>query len=86
MNDQPTNITRVDVPCELVDCRHCNGQGQIGRVSGTRMRALREQAGWTMRKLARVIGVSPGYLGDMETGRRPMPKKTAERIIQTLSP
>lgn len=76
--------TRADIPYELVDCRHCNGQGQVDRVSGTRMRALREQAGWTMRKLAYVIGVSPGYLGDMETGRRPMPEQLAERIIQTL--
>lgn len=81
-DQQPTTL--AGVPYEWVDCRHCDGHGQIGRVSGARMRALREQSGWSLRKLAYVIGVSSGYLGDMETGRRPMSEWWAERIIQTL--
>ena len=40
------------------------------RLDGVNLRKLRKSAGYTLGKLAGEVGVSPGYLGNIEHGRR----------------
>ena len=41
---------------------------------GSYIRDLRKQAGFGQREFARLIGVAPSYLNDIELGRRPSPR------------
>ena len=50
----------------------------------TKMRAAARRRGLTMAELAAKIGVSPGYLSEIGTGRRSMTPKMRERIASVL--
>ena len=50
----------------------------------TKMRAAARRRGLTMGELAAKIGVSPGYLSEIGTGRRSMTPKMRERIASVL--
>jgi len=55
-----------------VKCRHCNGTGQMPdqRKIGWDLRTARKFARIGLREMATEIGVSSGYLHDLEHGRR----------------
>jgi DNA-binding XRE family transcriptional regulator len=56
----------------LRPCPHCNGSGSITDdvMFGNLMRANRYLANVSLRELARKIGLSHGYINDLERGRR----------------
>jgi DNA-binding transcriptional regulator YiaG len=62
-------------------CPSCGGLGSIKRVSGAYIREVREAANWSLRQMAKKLGISPAYLSDMELGRRGMSEEIAQRII-----
>lgn len=53
-------------------CPRCSGTGQIfdAKAIGKAMQARREEAGLTLREVAAELGITIGYLGDREHGRR----------------
>lgn len=53
-------------------CPHCQGTGRIPDpvAVGAELRAARKRAGLTQRAMARILGISFGYLCDIEKGRR----------------
>jgi len=53
----------------------------LGMVDGNRLRALREQRGWTQRQAARRLGVTQAYLSMLESGRRQAPP----RLLNTMA-
>ena len=53
--------------------------GGVVKVDGDAIRAAREELGWTLRRLARALGISAPYWSDVEHGRRGL---TAPRIEQ----
>lgn len=56
---------------KLVDCEYCGGTGkQPAEDAREQLRTAREKAGVSMRSLATAMGVSYGYLGDIERGNR----------------
>lgn len=52
---------------------------------GKRLRAARDAAELTVRELAKVSGLSVGYLCDVEHGRRWPSKEVAERLEQAFA-
>jgi len=46
-----------------------------GMMDGNRLRALREQRGWTQRETAKRLRVTQAYLSMLESGRRPSPAR-----------
>lgn len=70
---------------KTVDCKHCGGTGkQPGPEARAQLRAAREKAGISMRKLAKALGQSYGYIGDVERGARTLTPVLAERYITAL--
>lgn len=51
-----------------IQCSRCNGTGRVPKP-GT-VKKLREKAGIGLRDMARLVGVSPAFLCDVEHGRR----------------
>lgn len=51
---------------------------------GERIRELREAKGLSLRGLAKQIGITPGYMSDMENGYRHPSDKVLESIAQVL--
>lgn len=53
-------------------CWRCHGTGQIHDplVLGQSLRKLREEAKITLHRMADVLGISAGYLSDLENGKR----------------
>lgn len=55
-------------------CPHCRGTGRVSIVTdaliGSSARARRQNHKITARQVARVMGVSPQYVSDLERGRR----------------
>lgn len=53
-------------------CKCCNGTGKVpNQVSvGSAMRAERKIANVSLRRMAKLIGISAPYLSDLELGRR----------------
>jgi len=41
------------------------------------LKALRKALGWRQGKLDAALGLSPGYVGKMERGQKPIEKRTA---------
>lgn len=50
-------------------CPRCEGTGTL-RLVGAEMRRRRRAHGWTLRAVARALGLSPTYVCDLELGRR----------------
>lgn len=55
-----------------VKCVHCGGTGEVpdARKIGWGLRVARKRLGIGLREMAAEIGVSSGYLHDLEHGRR----------------
>jgi transcriptional regulator with XRE-family HTH domain len=51
---------------------------------GSRIRALREGAGFSLRALAKVACITPSYLSDIEHGRRSPSEKTLVAVCAAL--
>lgn len=45
------------------------------------LRALRKRAGLTQGQLAEVVGLSQGYIGEMERGEKPIEKRTELAVL-----
>lgn len=72
---------RIPIPHKPRPCDTCKGQGFTLPVDGAAMRKLREGVGLSQREMAARTGLSPSYLSDMESGRRPMSEEIAARIM-----
>jgi transcriptional regulator with XRE-family HTH domain len=54
-------------------------------MSGADVRAARERRGWQQDQLAERLGVSQGYVSLLESGRRPVSKHLAAKLVSLLS-
>ena len=60
-------------------------EAKFGKEShGDRLRGLREVAGWSLRKLARLSGVPHSHLSEMEHGKRTLGLKMAQRLSKVF--
>lgn len=64
---------------KTIYCPHCNGTGQLRdeRALGETMKARRRAAKKVLRQVAESIGISIGYLSDLEHGR----KKWSDKLL-----
>lgn len=51
-------------------CPRCGGSGKHTEIDHESLRAVREEAGVTLRAFAEQAGLSPAYISDVELGRR----------------
>ncbi|WP_255417919.1 helix-turn-helix domain-containing protein [Gordonibacter sp. 28C] len=51
---------------------------------GLRMKELRDERGWSQRKLSSVCGLSHSYIGDCETGRRNISLDNIKKIANSF--
>ena len=58
-----------------VNCPTCGGGGKVPKYNPRWLRAVREEAGVSLRQTAKAIGISPMYLSDIERGKRGLPEK-----------
>jgi len=75
---------------KAIPCKRCNGTGTEPdrTLVGNRMRALREDAGLSLRAVAIEMGYSAPYISDLELGRRLWSSdliQKAEKAIKKLS-
>lgn len=63
-------------------CPRCNGSGLVAQ--GSSLRRLREDAGLTLREVARRMGYSAAYVCDIEHGRRGVTGKLASQYKSAL--
>lgn len=49
-------------------CPRCNGTGEVTNPGP--MRRMRVKSGLSLRSVARQLGITAGYLSDLERGRR----------------
>src|SRR3954468_4865400 len=54
-------------------------------MTGADVRVARERRGWQQEELAGQLGVSQGYVSLLESGRRPVPKRLAAKLVSLLS-
>ena len=66
-------------------CERCDGCGEVEVANGKAVRRARKEAGMSLRYAARVIGISPTFLCDVEHGRRTMSLQTLKRLKRRLS-
>jgi predicted transcriptional regulator len=68
-------------------CPRCHGAGYLHDYEdlGSRMRGLREKAGLPRNAVSTRMGVSEGYLSDMERGDRPWSPDLMTKFIDTIS-
>jgi len=57
---------------------------RVSRVDGAALRAAREGHGLTVRQLAGEVDLSPGFVSQLERGRRPVTPAIAQRLAKTL--
>lgn len=58
-------VKRYEAPC-----KHCSGKGYIEAYDPESLRKVRLHKGFTLRGMAREIGLSAAFLSDVELGRR----------------
>lgn len=56
-----------------------------GATVGERIRARRQELGWTQEQLAEKAGISKGFLSDLETGTRNVSAEYLLKIAQALT-
>ena len=56
-----------------------NGRAKL--MQPDELKAIRKGAGMTQHQLAEAIGLSHGYIGEMERGEKPIEKRTALAVI-----
>jgi transcriptional regulator with XRE-family HTH domain len=54
-------------------------------MTGPDVRAARERRGWQQEELAQKLEVSQGYVSLLESGRRPVSKRLAAKLVSLLS-
>lgn len=72
------------VPHQSLRCGTCGGTGKVDCIPGDQMRSMREDAGISIREMARRIGISPMYLSDLELGRRRFSDQLAEEFVKEI--
>lgn len=55
---------------ERFSCRHCGGSGYVDAPSPHLLRRARENAGLSLREVARRLKMTAPYISDVELGRR----------------
>lgn len=62
----------IDIVNEHLPCSCCKGTGKVlnSDYAATRMSAYRTKREVSLRAVARKMGLSPGYLSDLENGNR----------------
>lgn len=67
-------------------CPRCNGTGRLAddKLTGAKMRSMREAKTLTLREVARRMGFSPAYVCDLELGRRIWNTKVTELYLTAL--
>lgn len=66
-------------------CRTCGGSGREPRVTGRRLRELREFAGIGLRELARLAGFTPTRISRAERGKgRPLSPGELRRYLRGI--
>lgn len=75
-------------PIPLVPCDCCNGSGQIydHAAIGKHMQKVRTDAGLSLREVARRLGLSAPYVGDLERGYRYWSKTRIKDYEHACSP
>lgn len=58
--------------------------GELQRVVGENLRALRRQRGLSQEEFAEVLGVHRTYMGGVERGERNLTLQTVERLAESL--
>ncbi len=78
MCGRPRGAKEEELSCRLtvVQCQFCKGTGQVGEKAAERWREGRRQRdervhkfGLTLEQYARILGISPITLNDIEHGR-----------------
>ncbi len=57
---------------------------ELTRIIGKNVCRRRTELGWTQTKLAEEIGVAPGYISDIEAGKRTPRVATLAQIAEAL--
>lgn len=55
------------------------------RVNPAALTAIRERSGYKKAQLASMVGISPGYLTELEQGKKPGSPDVIKRIADALS-
>jgi DNA-binding transcriptional regulator YiaG len=56
----------------------------FGRFDGMELKLLRVQAGLRQYRLAQELGIPPSIVRDYENGRKPVPSRQAQRILEAI--
>lgn len=84
----------VAIPPEILSgqlktltCRHCQGAGYTfdPETTGAALRRMREQAGISLRRMAKLLEVSPAYLSEAETDHRKLSNNLVERYLSKVN-
>lgn len=73
-------IEKADVASVADDARLTPEQVFGPRSPGRLLKGLRAREGWTQSDLAERLGTTKTVISDMETGRRPISRKTAMKL------
>jgi transcriptional regulator with XRE-family HTH domain len=57
---------------------------QFGRFDGMELKLLRVRAGLRQYRVAQELGIPPSTLCDYESGRKPVPPRQGQRILQAI--
>jgi transcriptional regulator with XRE-family HTH domain len=68
-------------------CPRCHGTGKVYSLEGTgaTLRALRERAGISLRRMARRLEVSSAMLSKWELGEAKMPNARVEQFLSEVA-
>lgn len=72
---------------KLITCPQCGGTGKVPdrRFVGEELRELRKKAGLTLQFVANSLGISTGYLCDLENGNRGWTMERVEKYRETVA-
>jgi transcriptional regulator with XRE-family HTH domain len=59
-------------------------QGELQRIVGERLRAIRKDRGLSQEEFAELLGIHRTYMGGLERGERNITLRTLEQIAETL--
>lgn len=59
-------------------------EGELQRIVGQQLRAIRVQRGYSQETFAEVLGVHRTYLGGLERGERNLTLRSLERLADVL--
>ena len=57
---------------------------QFGRFDGMQLKLLRVRAGLRQYRVAQELGMPPSTLSDYENGRKPIPPRQGQRILEAI--